>query len=300
MPELGAVKIVEVGPRDGLQNESHLVSTAAKLRMIKGLRGCGLKHIEATSFVHPNWIPQLADAADVAGGIEHDGDVAYSALVPNLKGLDRALESGFKHLAVFTAASDAFAQRNINMTVDESLSAFADVVAGARAAGAAVRGYVSTAFECPYAGRIDPTETVRVVDALLAMGIDEVAISDTIGVAAPVEVGALLARVAETAPIERIALHLHDTCGTALANVVAGLNAGVRTFDAAVGGLGGCPYAEGAAGNLATEDLVYLLDRMGFHTGVDLAAVVRVAWSIAGVLGREPHSRLARKVGASA
>lgn len=290
------VKIVEVGPRDGLQNESALIATDKKIAFIGALAAAGLREIEATSFVSRKAIPQLADAVDVARGLPAMRGVTYSALTPNQKGLDRAIESGIKRIAVFTAASETFTQKNIHMTIEESLATFAPVVSAALGKGMSVRGYVSTCFVCPYEGNIDK-EKVRVVSQrLLDVGCDEIAISDTIGAAAPTDVletvGYLLPRI----PRERIALHFHDTYGTALANVFAGLQLGITTFDASAGGLGGCPYAPGAAGNLATEDLVYMLERMNIRTGVDLNKLVEAVAVIAGALTRPIAGRQWRRL----
>jgi len=255
------VTIVEVGPRDGLQNEPEPIETADKIAFIAKLAAAGLPTIEATSFVHPRAIPQLADSSEVMAGLADTGNATIMALVPNEKGLERAVVAGLKRIAVFTAASNAFTKKNINMTVAESLDVFAVVVGKARAAGMTVRGYVSTAFVCPYAGEIDKSRVRNVSEKLIAMGCDEVAISDTIGAAAPRDVFSTVGHVLESIPVERIALHFHDTYGTALANVYAGLQLGIARFDASAGGLGGCPYAKGASGNLATEDLVYFLDK---------------------------------------
>lgn len=280
------VHVVEVGPRDGLQNESALIPTGDKIAFIRKLCAAGLPTVEATSFVHPKAIPQLADSGDVMSQLGDVGDVEIMALVPNAKGLERAIASGLKRIAVFTAASDAFTQKNINMTVAESLDVFGGVVDAAIAAGMHVRGYVSTAFVCPYAGEIDKSRVRDVCEKLIAMGCDEVAVSDTIGAAAPTDVMSTVGHVLESIDIEKVALHFHDTYGTALANVYAGLQLGVARFDASAGGLGGCPYAKGASGNLATEDLVYFLDRMGIETGVDLSRVFKASSQIANVLGR--------------
>ncbi|MHC4809086.1 MAG: hydroxymethylglutaryl-CoA lyase [Planctomycetota bacterium] len=288
------VRIVEVGPRDGLQNEPAPIPTEVKVRFVRGLAAAGLREIEVTSFVHPKAVPQLADAAEVlealdapaARAAEAAGGPCYSALVPNPRGLERAIASGIGRIAVFTAASDAFTQANIRMSVAESLEVFGPVVAEARAAGLDVRGYVSTAFTCPYAGEVSEDRVREVVAALAAMGCREIAVSDTIGAAAPRDIRRVLGAVADAVPMDRIALHLHDTYGTALANVQAGWEAGVRCFDASAGGLGGCPYAPGAAGNLATEDLVYFLERQGIATGIDLEAVFRAASLVSEVLGR--------------
>ncbi len=296
-PRPTSVRIVEVGPRDGLQNESRPISTADKLAYIDRLVAAGLTQIEATSFVHPRAVPQLADAMEVARGLPPDPGVVFSALAPNARGLERAMESGVRRVAVFTAASDSFTQKNIQMSVDESLDVFAPVVRDALAAGLTVRGYVSTAFVCPFEGDIDPRRVLHVTRRLLDLGVDEVAISDTIGAAAPSDIDRTVGLVLSAVSVERVALHLHDTYGTALANVCAGLDLGVSTFDASCGGLGGCPYAPGAAGNLATEDLVYLLRRMGIATGVDLDRLVAAADFIAAVLGRELPSRNWRRLG---
>ena len=293
------VKIVEVGPRDGLQNESQPVPIEAKLRFIQALIDAGLTNIEATSFVHPKAIPQLADAVDVAKALPPAPSVTYSALVPNQKGLERAMDAGIRRIAVFTAASDDFTLKNINMTIDESLKVFEPILSEALAAGMSARGYVSTAFVCPYAGEVS-TERVRDVSRrLLDIGCDEIAISDTIGAAAPTDVERVLGCLLEDIAVEHVALHFHDTYGTALANVCAGLRCGVTTFDASAGGLGGCPYAKGASGNLATEDLVYLLDRMGIETGVNFEDVYRASSIIARLLQRELPSRQWQRLNAA-
>ncbi len=286
------VLIVEVGPRDGLQNESTPVATEVKLQFVRRLVDAGLSQIEVTSFVNPKRVPQLADAPELIAKLPNAADVTFSALVPNEKGLDRAIESGVKRIAVFTAASETFTQKNIGMSIDESMTSFASIVKRATGAGLSVRGYVSTCFVCPYEGEIEKERVRDVTARLLDTGVDEVAISDTIGAAAPTDVRETVGFVLENIPAEKIALHFHDTYGTALANVVAGLELGVATFDASAGGLGGCPFAPGAAGNLATEDLVYLLDRMNIRTGlagqsdVDLAKVVDAASIIANALNR--------------
>ena len=290
------VRIVEVGPRDGLQNESATIATGDKLTFISKLVDAGLRDIEVTSFVSPKAVPQLADAADICDGLPAAEGVRYSALAPNAKGLARAIECGVKRIAVFTAASDTFAFKNINMTVDQSLDVFAPVVHDALAAGLSVRGYVSTAFVCPFEGDMDAGRVVDVCQRLIAMGVDEVAVSDTIGAASPRDVERTVGRVVDGIDASRVALHFHDTYGTALANVYAGLQLGVRTFDASCGGLGGCPFAPGAAGNLATEDLVYMMDRMGIETGVDLNKLIEAAGFISGVLGRDLTSRQYRRL----
>ncbi len=285
------ITIVEVGPRDGLQNEAEPIPTDVKVAFIEGLVEAGLTQIEATSFVHPRAVPQLADASDLAARLPAAPGVAFSALVPNEKGLDRAMEAGFKRIAVFTAASDTFARKNINMSVDESLKTFEPLVRRALDDGLSVRGYVSTAFVCPYEGQIAREAVGDVTRRLLDMGADQVAISDTIGAAAPTDVRETVGFVLETLPAEKLALHFHDTYGTALANVCAGLVLGIRTFDASGGGLGGCPYAPCASGNLSTEDLVYLLDRMGIQTGVNLDRLASASTTMAEALGKELPSR---------
>ncbi len=280
------VCIVEVGPRDGLQNESVMIDSAVKVALVQALAAAGLTEIEATSFVHPRAVPQLADAGEVMAKLPVVENVRYSALVPNQRGLERAIEAGVTRIAVFTAASETFARRNINMTIDESLAQFAPVVRDALAANVSVRGYVSTCFECPYEGQVDPGRVKSVSTALLDMGVDEIAIGDTIGAAGPGDIQALFEQLLRTIPVEQVALHLHDTYGTALVNVYAGLLMGITTFDSSAGGLGGCPYAPGAAGNLATEDLVYLLDSLGIKTGVSLESVFAASRLIATALDR--------------
>jgi hydroxymethylglutaryl-CoA lyase len=290
----GRVRIYEVGPRDGLQNEATPISTESKRDYIDRLLVAGLREIEVTSFVAPRAVPQLADADLLLPSLRRPPGVRYPVLVPNLRGFERALEAGANAVAVFTAATDAFTQHNLGMTIEESLAAFGPVLERAAARGWWRRGYVSTAFGCPYTGRVAPERAVAVARRLIDLGVEEVCYGDTIGVGVPSQVEDLLARsVAVAIPLDRTAFHFHDTRGTALANVVAGLNAGVRCFDASTGGTGGCPYAPGAAGNLATEDLVYLLDGMGLEHGVSLAGVLDAARFISGKLGRP----LASKVG---
>jgi hydroxymethylglutaryl-CoA lyase len=288
------VRVYEVGPRDGLQNEATPIATTDKLRYLELLAAAGLREIEATSFVSPKAIPQLADAAEVLAALTRQPGVRYPVLVPNSRGLERAEAAGADALAVFTAASSAFTQRNIGMTVDESLAAFAPVLDRAGRLGWWRRGYVSTAFGCPYTGRVEPRAAVEVALRLIELGVEEVCFGDTIGVAVPDQVTELTGLAVEAGiPLAQIAYHFHDTRGTALANVAAGLAGGVRCFDAASGGTGGCPYAPGAAGNLATEDLVYFLDASGWEHAVALDGVLEAARFIAGVLGRP----LATKVG---
>jgi hydroxymethylglutaryl-CoA lyase len=288
------VRIYEVGPRDGLQNEATPIPLEAKVGFIERLAAAGLQEIEATSFVSPKAMPQLADADELLPRLPRSPAVRYPVLVPNERGMARAEAAGADALAVFTAATDAFTGRNIGMTVDESLQAFEPVLRRAGDLGWWRRAYVSTAFGCPYTGAVDAHQPVSVATRLLELGVDEVSFGDTIGVGVPGQVRALTdAAVGAGIELWQIAYHFHDTRGTALANVVAGLDAGVRTFDSSTGGTGGCPYAPGAAGNLATEDLVYLLDASGFEHGVRLEGVLEAARFIADALGRP----LASKVG---
>jgi hydroxymethylglutaryl-CoA lyase len=287
-----AVRVVEVGPRDGLQNEPSAPSTADKIAFIDRLSAAGLQAIEVAAFVSPKWVPQMADSAEVARGIARHPGTRYSALVPNMTGLDRARQAGIADVAVFAAASETFSRRNINQGIDESLAAYTPVVTAARAGGMRVRGYLSTCFGCPYEGPVPPDRVGALAERLLLMGVDEVVLSDTIGVAHPGQVRTVLGIVGARVPLGRVALHLHDTRGTALANVVVALEHGIGTFDASAGGLGGCPYAPGAAGNLATEDLVYVLDGLGVRTGIDLARVVSASRFIEGRLDHPLPSRV--------
>lgn len=292
------VKVVEVGPRDGLQNEKDVLPAATKVALIERLAAAGLPVVEATSFVSPKWIPQLADAAEVLSAVKRRPGVQYPVLVPNLQGLERARAAGATEIAVFTAASDAFNRKNINCDIAESLARIEPVVAAARAATLPVRGYVSTVLGCPYQGEVPLTDVVRVAKALHAMGCGEISLGDTIGIGTPRGARAMLEACAAEVPMAALAVHFHDTRGQALANTWACLEAGVRTVDASVGGLGGCPYARGASGNLATEDLVYMLHGAGFDTGVDLDALTATARWMAGQLGRDPASKMARLKGA--
>ncbi len=285
------VRVVEVGGRDGLQNEARTVSTDDKVRFLDLLTEAGLETIEVGSFVRPDRIPQLADTEEVFRRIRRKPGVRYVALVPNAKGLERAMSAGVRDVAVFTAASDTFNQRNINMTVAESLEVQRPVIETAKASGLWVRGYVSTAFGCPYEGEVAPEKVRDVTAALYEMGCDELSIGDTIGVGTPLQVEAVVGLLLESVPADRLALHMHDTRGTALANVLAGLEMGLSTFDSSAGGLGGCPYAPGASGNLATEDLLYMLQGMGVETGASLEAVVRASRSVSASLGRSLPSR---------
>ena len=271
------VTVVEVGPRDGLQNEAAIVPIAAKVRFIEMLAAAGLPVVEATSFVHPAAVPQLADADQVLPAIARRPGVRYPVLVPNVRGMERAIAAGADAVAVFTAASEAFAQANIRMTIAESLEAFSPVLAAARAAGMWTRGYVSTAFGCPYQGEVDPAAVADVAVALAELGCDQISVGDTIGVAAPDDVGRVLSPLLERVPVERLALHLHDTRGRAIDNAGAGLHLGITTFDASASGLGGCPFAPGAPGNLATETLVSWLHGLGIETGVDEPALLEAS-----------------------
>ena len=286
------VRVVEVGPRDGLQNEHGVIATADKVAFIDRLSAAGLPAIEVAAFVNPKRVPQMADGEEVARGLARHPGVTYSALVPNLVGLDRAKQAGIDDVAIFAAASETFSRKNINQGIEDSLTAYAAVVEAARTAGIRVRGYLSTCFGCPYEGPVDPARVASLAGRLLDMGICEVVLSDTIGVAHPGQVKTVLAVAAERVPLARLALHLHDTRGTALANVLVALERGVSTFDASAGGLGGCPFAPDAAGNLATEDLVYLLDGLGVRTGIDLAGVVAASRFIESRLDHPLPSRV--------
>lgn len=271
------IKIVEVGPRDGLQNEKEIIPTKDKIHFINLLSQSGLSVIEATSFVHPKWVPQLADAAEVYAGIEKKKGVRYPVLVPNLKGLERAIQTGVKEIAVFTAASESFNKKNINMTIEESLVVIREVVKTAKLSKLWVRGYVSTAFVCPYEGKIVPQKVVPVLEALATIGVDEISIGDTIGAAVPTDVENLLEPLLKKVSPEKLAVHFHDTQGTALANILKSLEMGISMVDSSAGGLGGCPYAPGAAGNVATESVLSTLHGMGIETGVDLAKVIEAS-----------------------
>ena len=290
------VRIVEVGPRDGLQNEKLIVPAATKIALIDRLTACGFSVVEATSFVSPKWIPQLADAEQVLPAITRKAGVQYPVLVPNEKGLERAIAAGAREIAVFTAASDAFNQRNINCDITESLRRIEPVIATAKEHDICVRGYVSTVLGCPYQGNVAVADVVRVTRALHDMGCHEVSLGDTIGVGTPTKARAMLEACAAEVPMQNLAVHFHDTYGQALANVLACLEAGVRVVDSSVGGLGGCPYAKGASGNLASEDLVYMLHGLGLTTGVDLDALCETAIWISAELGRKPASKLGQVV----
>ena len=290
------VRIVEVGPRDGLQNESATVPVDAKVTLIEALADGGLTTIEAGSFVSSKWVPQMADTADVLARLHRRPDVGYPVLVPNLQGLHRALACGVREVAVFGAASESFSQRNINCSIAESLGRFAPVVEQARAAGLRVRGYVSCALGCPYEGDVSADAVVHVAASLFAMGCYEISIGDTIGTGTPLQARRLIEQVARAVPLERIALHFHDTYGQALANILACLETGVSVIDSAVAGLGGCPYAPGASGNVATEDVVYMLRGMGIETGIDLGALAAAGRVISRGLNRESASKVAAAI----
>ena len=290
------IAIVEVGPRDGLQNEHALVSTLDKIEFINRLSAAHLPVIEVTAFVSPKWVPQMADAADVFAGITRARGIRYTALVPNSAGLDRAIAAGVTEVAVFAASTDTFSRNNINQSIDESLATYKLVCDRALAAGMRVRGYLSTAFGCPFEGDVAPDRVADVAARLLGLGVFEVAVSDTIGIAHPGQVPRVLDAVLARVPVDQVALHFHDTRGTALANVLAALPFGIATFDASAGGLGGCPYAPGAAGNLATDDLIYMLDGLGMDTGVALAAVSEASAFIASKIDHRLPSRYAQAV----
>ena len=290
------VRIVEVGPRDGLQNEGRAISTADKVRFIDLLSEAGFEMIEATSFVHPKAVPQLADGAEVLGAIRKRPGVRYPVLVPNGRGMERALAAGARDVAVFTAATESFNRRNINATIEESLGNIAEVVRLARAEGVWVRGYVSTVFGCPYQGAVAPEAVLHVAERLLELGVDELSLGDTIGVATPRVVEAVLAPAAERFGVDRVGLHFHDTRGTALANTLLALQMGYQIFDSSAGGLGGCPFAPGAAGNLATEDLLYLLDGLGIETGVNLETVISASGFIEDQVGHPLTSKVYQAV----
>jgi len=293
------VRIVEVGPRDGLQNEPAMVATADKIALVDRLSATGLLSIEATSFVSPKWVPQLADAAEVMAGIHRRAGVSYPVLVPNEQGYDRARAAGADEVAVFTAASEAFNQRNTNASIDESIERFAPVLARARQDGVRVRGYVSTVLGCPYQGAVPVADVVRVARRLHGLGCYEISLGDTIGVGTPHKAREMLLAVAAEVPMAALAVHFHDTYGQALANVAACVEAGVRVADSAVAGTGGCPYAKGASGNVASEDLVYMLQGMGIETGIDLQALADTGRWLAARLGRPTGSKVGQALAAA-
>ncbi|MGH7066173.1 MAG: hydroxymethylglutaryl-CoA lyase [Acetobacteraceae bacterium] len=290
----GHVRLVEVGPRDGLQNEHRHVATEIKVALIESLADAGLRTIEAGSFVSPKWVPQMADTAAVLGRLRRRPGVSYPVLVPNLKGLEQALASRVEEIAVFAAASETFSRRNINCSIDESLERFAPVIEQARAAGLRVRGYVSCVLGCPYEGEIAPVAVARVAGKLYRMGCYEISLGDTIGIGTPLKARRLLDRASSEVPLEAIALHFHDTYGQALANILATLELGAAVIDSSIAGLGGCPYARGATGNVATEDVTYMLSGMGIETGLDLERLCAAGEMISSALGRPTGSRVAK------
>ena len=294
MPLPKKARIVEVGPRDGLQNEQQRIATATKVELIARLADCGLTTIEATAFVSPKWVPQMADAAEVMAAIGKRDGVGYPVLVPNEQGLEAALAAGAEEVAVFAAASETFSRKNINCTIKESIERFKPVLARAKAAKIKVRGYVSCVLGCPYQGEVAPLAVADVAWVLFDLGCHEISLGDTIGAGTPEQNKAMIEAVARRVPIKKLAGHYHDTRGMAIANVYAALQMGVNVFDAAVGGLGGCPYAPGASGNVATEDVAWLLQGLGIASGVDLARLVDTSAWISGQLGRAPASKVAR------
>ena len=298
MAQPAEVRIVEVGPRDGLQNEKTEISTADKIALIDKLSATGLRSIEATAFVSPKWVPQMADASQVLAGITRRDGISYPVLVPNEQGYERARAAGAGEVAVFTAASEAFNLKNTNAGIDESLRRFEPVLARAQADGVRVRGYVSTVLGCPYQGVVPIADVVRVARSLHDMGCYEVSLGDTIGVGTPAKARAMLKAVAEEVPMAALAIHFHDTYGQALANVLACLEEGVAVVDSAVSGAGGCPYAKGASGNVASEDVVYMLHGLGIQTGIDLDALAAVGRWLAALLGRETGSKVGRALAA--
>jgi len=295
-----SAKLVEVGPRDGLQNEAQHVPTAVKVELINRLADAGLPVIEATAFVSPKWVPQMADNAEVMRNIRRKPDVAYPVLVPNMKGLDAALAARVDEVVVFGAATESFSRRNTNCSIAEGLGRFAEVCRAALAAGLRVRGDISVCLGCPYEGDVAPAAVVSVARELAAMGCYEITIADTIGVGTPGKTRSIFEAVARHIPVERLAGHFHDTYGQALANIYAALELGVATFDSSVAGLGGCPYARGATGNVATEDVLYMLNGLGVQTGVDMEKLRSAGEYICNALGRATHSRAARALAAKA
>ncbi len=288
-----SVKIVEVSPRDGLQNESQVIAVKDKVQLINDLRTAGVKHIEVTGFVSPKWVPQLADAQQVASQLAPDEDVVYSALTPNMKGFEAAMDAGIKEVAVFTAASETFNQKNINCSIEESFERFTPILEQAKQQDIKVRGYVSCVLGCPYEGDIDPEQVAAVSEKLFAMGCYEISLGDTIGVGTPLKAQRMFSQVSKRIPTNSLAVHFHDTYGQALANILACIQEGARIIDASVAGLGGCPYAPGASGNVSTEDVVYMLHGMDIKTGIDLDKLISAGQNISKVLGRSVNSKVA-------
>ena len=287
-----SVKIVEVGPRDGLQNEAKTVPAATKIRLIEGLADAGLTSIEAGAFVSPKWVPQMADSADVLAGLMKRPNVRYSVLVPNMRGFDAAMAAGAAEVAIFGAASETFSKKNINCSIKESLDRFAPVAEAAKKAGVPVRGYISCVLGCPYEGEIAPDAVADVAMRLQELGCYEISLGDTIGVGTPAKAVAMVERVAARVPRDKLAVHFHDTYGQALANILACLETGIAVVDSSVAGLGGCPYAKGASGNVASEDVVYMLDGLGIRSGVAVDKLADSGWLICEYLGRAPSSKV--------
>lgn len=287
------VKIVEVGPRDGLQNEKIIISTEIKIELIERLADAGLKNIESASFVSPKWVPQMGDASQVMQGIKRQRDVTYSALVPNLKGMQWAIDAGVQEIAIFSAASEAFCQKNINCSIAESLDRFAGILDLAKQHNIAVRGYVSTVLGCPYQGDVAPEQVAILTKQLFEMGCYEISLGDTIGVGTPNKVKKMLEIVAHDLPMDQLAVHFHDSYGQAIVNIYAAIEMGVRSIDSSVAGLGGCPYAKGASGNVSSEDLVYLLNGLGLESGIDLNKLVAIGHWISDHLNKPNNSKVA-------
>ena len=294
MPLPSHVRIVEVGPRDGLQNEKHLIDTDTKVALIDCLANAGFTHIEVGSFVNPNWVPQMADSEAVFEKINRRDNVSYAALTPNIKGFERALEANATEVAIFASASESFSQKNINCSIAESLERFIPVMQAAKANNIRVRGYVSCVAGCPYEGDISAAKVAEVADALYKMGCYEISLGDTIGMGTPSLISTMINAVTESIPIEKIAVHFHDTYGQAIANSYAALQLGVSVIDSSIAGLGGCPYAEGASGNVATEDVLYLLKGLNIETGINLSAAIAAGNYISERLGRKNGSKVAR------
>ena len=294
------VRMVEVGPRDGLQNEAQIVPAATKIALIERLAEAGLAVVEAGSFVSPKWIPQMTDTAEVLAGLERKPGVSYPVLVPNMKGFEAARAAGVEEIAIFGAASESFSQRNINCSIAESLERFAPVATAARQHGMRLRGYISCVVDCPYEGPVVPQAVAGVAAKLAALGCYEISLGDTIGTGTPSRVQAMIDAVAKAVPIARLAVHFHDTYGQALANILASLEQGIAVVDSSVAGLGGCPYAKGASGNVASEDVLYMLSGLGIATGVDLGKLAAAGRFISQALGREPVSKVSRALAAKA